>query len=252
MREIRTVDNQDVMSREAAKEFVELGRAAITARGCFVVALSGGSTPRAIYRVLVAPPLRDQIDWSKIEFFWGDERPVPPDHSDSNFGMARAELLEKVAPPKERIHRMEAERTDRDAAAREYEGEIARVFGVRPDGTPPAFDLILLGMGPDGHTASLFPGTTALHERARWVVPNWVEKFHAERVTFTAPIINRAREIRFLVAGADKAPSLRAVLEGPPDAEQFPSQLISGEAGRLVWLVDRAAAAELKSGGSRA
>src|SRR5438132_4674317 len=113
MKEIRTVDNQDVMSREAAQEFVELGRAAIAARGRFVVALSGGSTPRAIYRVLVVPPLRDQIDWSKIEFFWGDERPVLPDHPDSNFGMARAELLEKIAPPKERVHRMEAERSDR-------------------------------------------------------------------------------------------------------------------------------------------
>src|SRR5262249_5021609 len=162
---------------------------ATAARGRFTVALAGGSTPRRLYQMLAEAPIRDQVDWSRVEVFWGDERAVPPDHADSNFRMASAALLSKVAIPPANLHRMQAERPDLDAAAREYQGEIARVFSVPPDGEPPCLDLVLLGMGPDGHTASLFPHTEALKEARRWVVPNYVPKMAAFRMTQTGPIL---------------------------------------------------------------
>ena len=247
--EIRTLADAEAVSREAAEEFARLAREAIGARGRFVVALAGGSTPRRLYELLAEPPLRDAVDWTRVEFFWGDERAVSPDHKESNYGMAAAALLARVRPPAERVHRIQGERSDRDAAARDYEAEIARVFGTSAGAAPPAFDLILLGMGPDGHTASLFPGTRALGERQRWVVSNPVEKLSTERITLTAPIINRAREIRVVTAGEEKAPALQAVLEGPPDATRLPSQLLAPESGRLVWIVDKAAASQLAHGG---
>jgi 6-phosphogluconolactonase len=249
--EIRVLDDAETVSREAAAEFARLAREGIAARGRFAVALAGGSTPRRLYELLAEPPHRDALDWKRVEFFWGDERAVPPEHGDSNYGMAVGALLGKIAVPAARVHRIEGERSDRDAAARDYEAEIGRVLGATPGGVPPAFDLILLGMGADGHTASLFPGTRALGERQRWVVANPVEKLATERITLTAPIINRAREIRVVTAGAEKAPALRAVLEGPRDPDRLPSQLLAPEAGRLVWIVDRAAAAELARSGGR-
>jgi 6-phosphogluconolactonase len=154
-------------------------------------------------------------------------------------------LLDKLALSDARIHRIRAERAERAAVAREYQEEIARTFGVDPDGPPPAFDLILLGMGADGHTASLFPGTPALNEGRRWVVENRVETLGTERITLTAPMINRAREVRVLIAGAEKASALKAVLEGPRDPHRLPSQLLAPTSGRLVWLIDRAAASLL-------
>jgi len=242
---IRTFADAEAVSRAAAEEFVRSAGETLAVRGRFTVALSGGSTPKRLYQLLAGEPFRDQVDWKKVEIFWGDERSVPPDHQDSNYRMAREAMLEKLPIPTGQVHRLEAERSDRDAAAREYQQTLARVFGVSVDGPPPAFDLVLLGMGPDGHTASLFPGTTALKETTRWVVVNFVPKFNTDRLTLTAPVLNRAREVLFLVAGADKVQPLREVLEGPPDIQRLPSQLIRPSEGRLLWFVDRQAAAQL-------
>jgi 6-phosphogluconolactonase len=236
----------DALSLSAAEQFVELARAAVLTRGRFTVALSGGSTPRRLYERLAAPPFQDRVDWTRIEVFWGDERGVPPDHPDSNFHLASAALLDRVRIPRQRIHRMRAELADRDAAARDYQIEIARAFGVDEAGRPPSLDLVLLGMGGDGHTASLFPGAESLREGRRWAVSvEAPQRPPPSRITLTAPILNRAREIRVLVAGADKAATLRAVLQGPHEPERRPIQLVAPENGRMVWLVDAAAASAL-------
>jgi 6-phosphogluconolactonase len=245
MRDVRVSADAEALGRAAAREFIDLARQAIAARRRFAVALAGGATPRRIYELLAAPEHRQQVDWTRVEFFWGDERAVPPDHPDSNYGMAAAALLAALDLHAEQIHRIQAERPDRERAARDYQIEIARVFGVSPDGPPPVFDLILLGLGADGHTASLFPYTDALREQHRHVVSHYVAKLQADRITLTFPIINRAGEIRVVAAGAEKAPTLKEVLEGPPDPERLPSQLLDPVAGRLAWLVDRAAASQL-------
>ena len=234
----------EAVSQAAAVEFVRCAREAVSARGRFRAALSGGSTPRRMYQLLAAPPHRDQIDWAKTDLFWGDERAVPPDDKESNFRMTREALLDHVPIPPAQVHRIEAERSDRDQAARDYQQAIARAFGVDAAGPPPSFDLVLLGMGPDGHTASLFPHTAALNETVRWVVVNYVPKFATDRVTLTLPILNRSHEVLFLVAGADKAEPLAEVLQGPPDPQRLPSQSIR-PAGRLLFDVDRQASARL-------
>jgi 6-phosphogluconolactonase len=244
-RVIRIFADVEGVSRAAAEEFVRCAGEAIAARNHFSVALSGGSTPHRLFQLLAAEPYHDQVDWGGLEVFWGDERSVPPDHHDSNYRMAKEALLTRVPLRSANVHRIKAERPDRDAAAREYQETIARVFGVPPDGEPPAFDLVLLGMGPDGHTASLFPNTTALAETTRWVVVNHVPKFNTDRVTLTYPILNNAHEVLFLVGGADKAEPLREVLEGPPDPLRLPSQKIQPTGGKLVWYLDRLAAAKL-------
>lgn len=242
---IRQLEDAEQVSRAAAEEFIRLAHEAIAARGRFTVALSGGSTPRRLYELLAGGPFDDQVAWPKVEFFWGDERAVAPDHRDSNFRMAREALLQKLEIPNAHIHRLQAERVDRDAAARDYEAEIARVFGVPVGGEPPAFDLVLLGLGPDGHTASLFPYTSALKETTRWVVANHVPKLASARLTLTAVILNRAANVLFLVAGEDKSVALAEVLEGRADPERLPAQLILPVAGRLAWFIDRAAASRL-------
>jgi 6-phosphogluconolactonase len=247
---IRTFPDAEAVSRGAAEEFVRCAREAIGAQGRFTVTLSGGSTPRRMFEMLAEPPFRDQVDWSKTHSFWGDERSVSPDHRDSNYRMANEAMLSRLPIPSGQVHRIEAERQDRDAAAREYQAIIAKTFAVDPNGAPPAFDLVLLGMGPDGHTASLFPHTAALAESKRWVVVNFVPKFNTDRVTLTVPILNKAREVLFLVAGADKAGPLAEMLEGPPDPERLPSQLIKPTAGALLWFVDRLAVAKLTKVGS--
>ncbi len=243
---VRRFPDAEAVSRAAAEEFVRASREAIAARSRCTVALSGGSTPKRLYQLLAEPPFVGQVDWPKIEFFWGDERAVPPDHKDSNFHTAHEALLQKITVPAGHVHRLQAERVDRDRAASDYQAEIARVFGASTESTPPTFDLVLLGMGPDGHTASLFPFTTALKEQTRWVVANHVPKLNADRLTLTAPILNRAREVLFLVAGADKAQPLSEVLEGPADNDRLPSQRIRPE-GKLIWFVDQAAAAKLRN-----
>jgi 6-phosphogluconolactonase len=214
-------------------------------RGFCAVALAGGSTPRRLYELLAGPPYCQRVDWSRVEVFWGDERAVPPDHEESNYRMARIALLDKVPLRAQQIHRMQGE-SDLPWAAESYQAEIAKVFGVALDGPPPAFDLILLGMGPDGHTASLFPHTDVLRENVRWVAVNYVPQFDRYRLTLTLPILNRSAAVAFVIAGKAKAAALRAVLSGPQDPERYPSQLIRPAQGELLWLVDCQAAAKLQ------
>ena len=234
---VRVVESVDNLARAGAAEFLECARDAEQARGRFVVALSGGSTPRRLYELLAREPFRRQIPWASVEFFWGDERTVPPDHPDSNFRMAKEVLLAPLGISPARIHRIEAERPDRDAAARAYETELARVLGE-----PPRLDLVLLGLGADGHTASIFPQTPAVRERVRWVVAHHVPALGADRITLTAPIINQAACVVFLVAGAEKATAVARVLHGPREPDLLPAQLIAPEHGRLLWLLEREAA----------
>jgi 6-phosphogluconolactonase len=239
---VQIVDDPESLALAAAQLLVQSCREAIAARGRFTVALSGGSTPRRLYQHLAQAPLKNAVDWQHVEFFWGDERAVPPDHPESNYRMAREGMLQPLAIAAQQIHRMPAERTEIDLAAVDYQAEIARVFNVAADGPPPSLDLVLLGMGPDGHTASLFPHTAALHETSRWVVANYVPKFATHRMTMTAPMINNAAHVAFLVAGEDKGAVLAEVLTGPIDTDRLPSQMIQPTNGRLTWLVDRASA----------
>ncbi len=241
-RERQIVPSIDELFRRGAEEFVRAAKDSIEDRGVFNVALSGGSTPRGLFSLLATDePLRGQVAWKKVNFFWGDERHVPPDHADSNYCMAAEALLSKVPIDSKRVWRIKGEMDDMELAAEEYEKVITDHFRLT-DGKLPRFDLVLLGMGPDGHTASLFPGTKALHEQERLVVSNWVGKFDTDRVTLTAPVLNNAGAIVFLVGGDDKAPALKSVLEGAFEPEQLPAQLIRPADGRLVWFIDPAAA----------
>lgn len=239
------VADQAALTQEAAKRVVAIAEEAVVRCGRFTVALAGGSTPKRLYSLLADESYRTRLPWRGTHLFWGDERAVPPEHPDSNFGMAKESLLSRVPIPANQVHRMQAERADLDAAAGEYESEIARTLAAQPPDEPPAFDLILLGLGPDAHTASLFPYTRVLRETRRWVAPNYIPELKAHRLTLTLPILNRAATILFLVSGIEKAAALQAVLEGPPDPERLPAQLIRPVAGRLVWLVDQAAASRL-------
>jgi 6-phosphogluconolactonase len=245
---VRENDAEAVCER-ATLEFIRLAEEAVAARGRFSVALSGGSTPRSLYQLLSGRPNRLRVDWASVDFFWGDERCVSPESADSNFRMVSEAMLEKIAVLDSRIHRMEAERDDLEAAAQEYQETIAQVLEVPAEGPPPALDLVLLGMGTDGHTASLFPHTQALQETVRWVVPNEVPQLSTHRMTMTAPLINAARAVIFLVVGTSKTNPLASVLAGPSQPEQFPSQLIAPQNGTLSWLVDEAAAAKLPAPG---
>ena len=226
----------------AAAHFVEHAAAAIETRGRFAVALSGGSTPRATYALLASPEFAGRIDWPRVHVFWGDERCVPPDHPDSNYSMARETLLDHVPIPVENVHRVRGE-IDPARAADEYERTLRDFFATRPGETE--FDLILLGMGGDGHTASLFPGTAAIHEDTRRVVAHFVGQLNAWRVTLTPIAINAAAQVTFLVAGAGKAQRLREVLTGPFQPGRLPSQIVHPTGGRLLWLLDAPAAAQL-------
>jgi len=242
---LQIFETPEAVAQAAAGAFVRLAREAAANRGRFRVALAGGSTPKRLYQLLAEPPHRDQVDWSKVDFFWGDERSVGPEHPDSNYRMAHEALLSKVPVAESQIHRMPAEWPERDAAAAEYQTQIAAAFGVSRDGEPPQFDLILAGMGADGHTLSLFPDTTALKETSKWVVANWVEKLQTHRMTITTPLTRQARDILFCVTGADKAGPAFEVLWGPADTQRLPSQLLLECAGTVTWLLDRMAAAKL-------
>lgn len=244
---LRLVADPEALAQAAADAFLEHGNQAIARRGRFTVVLSGGSTPKRLYQLLAQPDRRARIDWSRIDFFWGDERCVPPDHEQSNYGMAWKELLQGLQLDPARIHRLRGEDPDPAAAARSYQMDIADALGISADDDPPTFDLVFLGMGPDGHTASLFPHTQALQPTIHWVVPNYVPKFQAHRLTMTPRILNRARAIMFLVGGADKADVLQEVLEGPLETDRLPSQLIQSDEGNLTWIVDRMAAAKLRN-----
>ncbi|MGQ0793530.1 MAG: 6-phosphogluconolactonase [Deltaproteobacteria bacterium] len=245
--EIRVYADSDEIIRRAAAEFIALSNEAVRARGRFAVALSGGSTPRSLYALLAGDALRDRAPWQDIHFFWGDERHVPPNHADSNFRMANEAMLAKISIPEENIHRIKAENPDAARVADEYEIELIRFFNLS-EGQALRFDLVLLGMGPDGHTASLFPGTDAIFENTRLVASPWVEKFGAYRITLTPRVINAASHVVFLAGGAEKAQVLKSVLEGEYRPEVFPSQVVRPTSGRLVWMVDRAAAQMLSGG----
>jgi 6-phosphogluconolactonase len=242
MRLMRLPDAGEV-ARVAALEVGEAAREAVRARGRFALALAGGDTPRRLYGVLAADP-----EWpaTETEFFFGDERAVPPEHADSNYRMARETLLAPLRIDPQRVHRIEAERADLDEAARAYEAELVRVLGAG-GGPLPQLDCLLLGMGADGHTASLFPRSAALAETRRAVVASRVPGSGAPRVTITFPLIERARSVLVLVCGEAKAAALAEVLEGPPDPERLPAQRLLAGAGTVRWLCDAAAASRLQA-----
>ncbi|HEX8353935.1 MAG TPA: 6-phosphogluconolactonase [Pyrinomonadaceae bacterium] len=240
--ELKVFDDPDGVARAAAVRVAGLARESAGARGLFTLALAGGSTPRRVYELLAGEEFRGLVDWTGVHVFFGDERAVPPDHADSNYRMANEALLSRVGIPERNVHRIEG-LGDAAANASEYESEMRGLFG---DVEWPRLDLVLLGMGDDGHTASLFPGTAALGERRAWVAANWVEKLGAWRVTLTAPAVNAARHVIFLVNGAAKAGRLREVLRGGRDPSRLPSQLIRPHDGTLEWFVDRDAAAGLE------
>lgn len=227
------------LSRRAAAEFVRATRDAAARSGRAAVALSGGSTPKALFALLAGPEFAPQIPWPDVHFFWGDERAVPPDHPDSNYRMAFETLLSKAPVPPENVHRIEAEKPP-EAAAAAYEKTLREFFHLAETDRP-RFDLVLLGLGADGHTASLFPGSPALAEERRPVVAVYVEKLGAHRITLTLPVLNRAANVFFLVSGADKAAALAAVFR-PGAGERLPAARVDPSDGRLVWFVDEAAA----------
>src|SRR5205809_6254334 len=242
--EIKIVSDVSELNRAAADEFASCAQSSIRDRGRFAVALSGGSTPRAIYSLLAgdqkAPEKR--LPWENIFVFFGDERHVPPTDDESNYRMARESLLSKVPIPEQNVFRVATE-LDAETAATQYEQQLVRFFQMGPSESEAwsGFDLVMLGMGPDGHTASLVPGSPALQETQRKVVANWVEKFKSFRITFTFPILNHAAEVMFAVSGESKAEILKDVLKNP-DRNLYPSQKVRPENGRLLWIVDKAAA----------
>lgn len=243
MSHIEIFPDPSALARAAAERFVGLAAEAITARGQFSVGLSGGSTPRRLFALLATAEYARRVDWSNMHVFWGDERCVPPDHPDSNYGMAHELLLEHVPLPAENIHRMHGESEPEQAAA-EYE-QILRMYFAAENPAQPHFDVLLQGLGEDGHTASLFPGTRALYERARWVLENYVPKLDMWRITLTTTAINAAAHVIFLVEGQHKTETLRAVIRGPHQPEKYPAQFIQPIHGELTWMVDEAAAVGL-------
>lgn len=228
------------LSQGAATLFAEVARRNVTARGRFSVSLAGGTTPKRVYEILAQPPHREGVPWDRVHFFWGDERYVPPDDPRSNARMAKEALLDHVPVKPEHVHTVPFAATPREAAE-QYEATLRQFFG----GKEPRFDLVLLGLGENGHTASLFPHTPVLNERKRWVAEVYVQENDLWRVTMTAPLLNDAALTAFLVTGANKAEVLREVLKGPLDFGRLPAQLIKPAHGDLRWLVDRAAAARL-------
>ncbi|MGH9883408.1 MAG: 6-phosphogluconolactonase [Pyrinomonadaceae bacterium] len=240
---IQVSANAQELSRSAAEQFVRLAIEAEREKGLFTVALAGGSTPKNLYALLANGNelYRAQLCWEKIHFFWGDERHVPPDHPDSNYRMANEAMLARVPVPLENVHRIKSELADAGKAAAEYEHTLREFFRLAA-GQTPRFDLILLGMGPDGHTASIFPNSDVINEKSRLVVAPWIEKFKSYRITLTPPVLNNAAAVIFLVSGAEKAKVLREVLEGNYQPELFPVQLIRPSLGNVLWLVDREAA----------
>jgi len=212
------------------------------------VALTGGSTPRTLYSLLASDAaLRAQLPWDKMSLYFGDERSVGPDDAESNFRMANETLLSKVPLKPEQVFRMKGEYKDTEKAAQEYEQALRASFKIA-EGQFPRFDLVLLGMGNEGHTASLFPGTKALHETKRLVVHNWVGKLYTNRITLTAPAINNAARVMFMITGADKALALKGVLEGAYEPDQLPAQMIQPSSGQVLWLVDTIAGGMLSIG----
>jgi 6-phosphogluconolactonase len=240
-RQIQIYKTKAELVQAASELFVSAIEGAIQKSGRCTIALAGGNTPREVYQTLAADPFKRRIDWRKLHLFWGDERMVPPDHADSNFGMARAAMLAQVPIPVANVHRLKGEISPAQAAS-EYEAELRRVF----QNQPMQFDLILLGIGEDGHTASLFPGTDALAEIARPVTAVYVPKFDKWRVTLTFPVINQAHEVAFLIAGKSKAQIVADILELSQPEAKWPASMVQPEEGVLHWLLDAEAAALMK------
>jgi 6-phosphogluconolactonase len=235
--EIRVFPTPQALFDGAAAEFAARAAAAVQKNGRFTVALSGGSTPKALYSELAGESFR-ALPWNKIFFFWGDERHVPPDHRDSNYRMTYQSMLSKLPVPQDNIFRIKAEGEDAGAVAADYE-QTLRTFFRLEKGCFPRFDLILLGLGPDGHTASLFPGTAALKESQRLVVANRVDAMDADRLTFTFPVLNHAACDMFLISGAEKAERVHEILD---EGQNFPAAQVRPADGALLWMLDRAAA----------
>ena len=244
--EIRTLNTPQELFGAAAELVASAANEAVAERGRFSIALSGGSTPKSLY-TLLATNARTSLPWDRMFFFFGDERHVPPTDPESNYRMADEVMLSKVPVAQTNVFRVEAENPDAKAAAEAYEKSLRKFFALEA-GQVPSFDLILLGMGPDGHTASLFPGTAALQEKSKLVVENWVEKLKTSRISLTLPVLNAARCVAFLVSGTDKAPVLKSVLESNTPGEQYPAKLVRPAQGKLIWLIDRAAASQLAGG----
>jgi len=236
----------DTLARAAAVNLMQLANQAVALRGIFTLALAGGSTPRKLYSLLGTDPEFREFPWDKTHLFFGDERHVPPTHIDSNYLMVSSTLLSSGLVPGTHVHRVRAELPDANVGALDYDVEMHEFFPqeMRRDGFP-RFDVVLLGMGPDGHTASLFPGSKALEEKERWVVANWVEKFNSARITFTFPVLNAAANVLLLVAGADKTDMMHEVLVVKNRATVYPVELVQPVDGAKVWMLDHAAAERL-------
>ncbi len=243
--DIRILTTPQELFAAAAEEVVRAATESVAQSERFTIALSGGSTPKSLFQLL-ATNARATFPWDRTLFFWSDERHVPPDDPESNYRMANEAMLSKIPVAAANVFRVPAEDPDASSAASAYEKTLRKVFSLQGDQAP-RFDLILLGMGPDGHTASLFPETAGLQEKSKLVIANWVEKFKTHRITFTLPVLNAARSVMFLVSGTDKAPALKEVLQGSASGEQYPAKLVQPDSGGLIWLVDRAAASSLSS-----
>jgi len=243
MKELMVFPNQVVLIDAAVELFIQTAAEAIDRKGVFSVALSGGSTPEPLYRALAEPDMHRRLDWDRIHLFWGDERQVPPDHPESNFRMVNDTLINNIVIPAENVHRVPAELEPEDAAFR-YEKELRKYFS----GEWPQFDLVLLGMGKDGHTASLFPHSPGLREEERWFIANLIPEQKVWRLSLSKNAINAADTILVLVQGSSKAAMLLEVLQGPYEPEDKPVQLIDPEHGRMIWLVDEPAASLLPPG----
>lgn len=228
------------MARSAARRVAQVAAASIEERGRFLLALCGGRTPSRTYELLANSHLEPPIDWNHVHLFWSDERCVQPNHADSNFRMAKERFLDRIPLPLANVHRAPGEAAP-GVAAFEYESLLRDI--LRPDDS---LDMVLLGLGADAHTASLFPGDSALEEEERWVVATRIDSKGPWRLTMTAPFINRAREVCFLVSGRVKAPAVARVIEGAHNPQQYPAQLIAPDPGNLTWIVDAAAARELE------
>ena len=247
-REVQILPDAAAIARRAAERIIESAAAAVKERGVFTISLAGGSTPKTLYTLLATDPaFKSKMPWDKTQFFFGDERHVAPDDSESNFRMANESMLSKLSLKPEQVLRIKAEYEDAEKAAKEYEQTLRSWFKLS-DGQLPRFDVLLLGMGEEGHTLSLFPGTKALHDNGRLVMSNWVGKFFTTRITTTAPVASNSALVIFMITKADKALALKAVLEGPYEPEQLPSQLIQPKNGKLLWLVDTTAASKLAAG----
>ncbi len=244
---IAIFDDKHTLSQNVAEYIMRIVKESIALYGRFTIALTGGTTPGEAYSLLGSEPIKSQIDWQRVHIFWGDERCVPQNNPDSNFYLAQEVLLDKIAIPKSHIHPMPADQPDRDVASQAYTVEMQHTFGT--NGIP-SFDLIHLGMGPEGHTASLFPHQASLHEIHRLVMPVSVPKPPPDRLTFTPPLLNAARNVLFLVTGSDKAETLHAVLEGEYQPDEYPAQIVRPTNGEVVWMLDRAVAQKIQRGAS--